>query len=344
MKNTKFLGALLLFTALILTTPGASATESSTQASVEENNRAREIETVEYRDGDASTQSTTGTERAGDPIPDIDITLQRGDVGDVDGDGYADAIREGGQTVDAGTVPEIERRKLNEELLEAKSTPNRETPSTDFPLSDTLDERDEEFRNAGIEPDEIDYDESGETNFGILLDSGDSGNGDGEQGTRLRGITIDYLDEDSDDDGLPDAESADHEAEITLKQRASIKVDGAEVRGWDQKTKEAVRARLAENDAKNDTNNLGMFTALQALDNEAITDISIEKTDVSVAYKTKLAVFGFIPVQVNAKTHVKSNGEVVTDYPWWRFFARRAESDSTYADVALSIQSRIATE
>lgn len=257
-----------------------------------------------------------------------------------------------------------------------------------------------ETQTTGIEPDEIDYDGSQETNFGVLLDSGTSGDDsdkeegregegmantgiepdeidvaidseasaavdvfikippiDGETKERLVGLDglyIDYLDDDSDDDNL----EADHEAEITLKGQAdeartsvqypyklgtAIRVDAKAVRAWDQETKEAVRSRLASTDSKNDTADIGLFVALQALDNEAITDISIENDTTVVAYTTKLSVFGFIPVEIKAEARVAKDGQVKVKYPWWHFLARKS-SDDTYRNIATEISARIAIE
>ncbi|MBU1202862.1 hypothetical protein KKH39_02365 [Patescibacteria group bacterium] len=265
-----------------------------------------------------------------------------------------------------------------------------------------------ETRITGVEPDEIDYDSSQETNFGVLLDSGNSGEDSNEtkdsgQDTTVRvqeegvantgiepdeidvaidnetsaavdvfikippidgesdekmvgldGLYIDYRDDDSDDDNL----EADHEAEITLKGQAGeartsvqypyklgthIRVDAKLVRAWDQETKEAVRSRLASRDAKNDTADIGLFVALQALDNEAITDINIEDDTTVVSYTTKLSVFGFIPVEIKAEARVAKDGEVKVKYPWWHFLARKS-SDDTYRNIATEISARIAIE
>ena len=250
-----------------------------------------------------------------------------------------------------------------------------------------------ETQANGAEPDEIDYDSSQKTNFGVLLDSDTSGDDsgeaaltgiepdeidvaidneasaavdvfikippiDGETNERtvgLDGLYIDYLDDDSDDDGI----EADHEAEITLKgqtdetrtsvQRSyragtKIRVDGNTVRAWDPETKEAVRSRLVENGTKNDLANIGLFIALQALDNEAISNINVEDSATIVRYKTKLSVFGFIPVEINAEARVANDGEVKIKYPWWHFLARKSSDDTAYRNIASQISARIAIE
>lgn len=254
-----------------------------------------------------------------------------------------------------------------------------------------------ETQTTGIEPDEIDYDNSQETNFGVLLDSGTSdedadeteGSGtantgiepdeidvaingetsaaldvfikippiDGETNERiigLEGLYIDYRDDDSDNDGL----EADHEAEITLKGQAEtktsvqapyrmgthIRVEGQTVRAWDSKTKEAVRTRLVENSAKNNVADIGLFVALQALDNEAITNINVEDSATIVTYKTRLALFGFIPIDINAEARAFKDGEVKVKYPWWHWLARKTSDDTSYTNIATEIHTRIAIE
>lgn len=241
----------------------------------------------------------------GDPIPGIDLNIEDADgdgygdpsrnaepglqvapsqtkvltpVGteDSDDDGYGDAIREGGKTIDAGSVPET---------------------------------------NAA--------------------------SGYGEEYSDLPGVTIDYLDDDSDDDGIEDGvETNNNLSPEDYPYR--IQVQGSEVRGWDPETKEAVRTRLAEAGNESDADDLGFFVALQAVDNEAITDISIDEERTTVAYKTTLSVFGFIPIQTIAETSAENGGEIKTAYPWWRFLARRSSEDDTYANIASNISARIA--
>lgn len=247
-----------------------------------------------------------------------------------------------------------------------------------------------ETQATGVEPDEIDYDGSQETNFSVLLDSDTSGDDtdantgiepdeidvaidnetsaavdvfikippiDGESNERivgLDGLYIDYRDEDSDDDNL----EADHEAEITLKGQAdetrtsvqypyklgtAIRVDATTVRAWDQETKKAVRSHLANNATKNNTTDIGLFMAIQALDNEAITNINIEDDTTVIAYKTKLSILGFIPVQIKAEVRVDKDGKVKVKYPWWHFLARKSSND-TYSNIATEINARIAIE
>lgn len=313
------LGVFMLHTSDVSATESDAQVDSNTSAISE----ARKIEIMEYRNGDVSTQSSSSVQRPGDPIPGIDITLQRdgADVGDLDGDGYGDSIREGGQTVDAGSVPETQSRVLDEESSEA---------------------------DAGIEPDEIDARVAAEEEMYLKIHVSDANETEtGGRDVSLRGLTIDYLDDDSDDDGLTDGDEAgaDSETEITLKpSRASIKVNAAEVRGWDIKTKEAVRARLAEKDTMHNANDFGMFVAMQAVDNEAVTEISVEDTEVVVTYKTQLSVFGFIPVPLEVEARTSSSGEVKTNYPWWSFLARRAQTDAVYANIATDIHARIAIE
>lgn len=157
----------------------------------------------------------------------------------------------------------------------------------------------------------------------------------------LAGIDIDVRDEDSDDDGLGDAR-----ASVFGAGGGSVRVDGATVRGWDAETKATVKARLAEADAQNDTNDFGLSVAMHAVDHIEIETIEVEDASATVAFTTTLRVFGVIPVRTTASATAKADGTVDTSYPWWSFLASRPEGEraGVFGDIAAGLAARIAIE
>jgi hypothetical protein len=107
--------------------------------------------------------------------------------------------------------------------------------------------------------------------------------------------------------------------------QTTLHVSGEEVRSWDEKTKEAVLAHLAENDEKNDTNDFGLFVAAQVLKDSRITDIAVsEPTSVTplhvgVSYAAKAKILGVFPMEttVSFTTADGENGITSVGLPWF---------------------------
>ncbi len=260
---------------------------------------------------------------------------------------------------------------------EATDTPQQsDSVSTQADISGSI--PGDSTTSTDIELNEIDYQGTQETNFGVLLDSGSSDCNDGADCVDsdiqqdvppsaqsagkwkvyapLPGIAIGYIDPDSDDDTL----KVNHELSHVIQQKGSVSVKAVEVRGWDPKTKEEVRAHVAEREGDGNTDgrdwlvrqrtggatasDFGMFVALQALDNESITDITVNEEGVKILHQTTLSLFGFIPIKATVSVLGDGSGSITQTYPWWSFLARKSTDDQKYRDITLNIASRIATE
>lgn len=120
-------------------------------------------------------------------------------------------------------------------------------------------------------------------------------------------------------DGDDDDESEASTTASTTKR--IIRVRGDEVRGWDQKTKEAVIARLEANDEKNDNNDFGLFVAMQAVAKDKIKDITVQDPSdeesepvVSVSYIAKIKLFGLFEREVPAIVSIYDDESIKTTF------------------------------
>ncbi|MDP3880755.1 MAG: hypothetical protein Q8Q32_01045 [bacterium] len=271
-----------------------------------------EVEVVEYNSGYDSGTSVDSETSASKKGVEASWKVEEGERSSDDTttsspSSEALPIREGGQTVDAGTIPEKQEQGNNQ----GSSSDDGQIKSfiwtqTSGPFK---------FSTASVK--------------------------DIRDGS-LDGISIEALTNGSEDAGS--------DATATLRVNAVI------VRGWDPETKEAVRARLAENDEKNDANTFGLFTAVQALDNQAIKDIVITDEDsdgdglgdlasVSVSYTAQVRLFGFIKREVDATATAVGDGEVQVRIGkstpiLMRLFSWKGDQ-SEFTDIASDIQARI---
>lgn len=127
-----------------------------------------------------------------------------------------------------------------------------------------------------------------------------------------------------------------------------INVSGDDVRGMSTEEKTQVQERLrAMGEDANTANDFGLRVANAALENDTVTEIVTSDTETEVRYRTRLSLFGFIPVTTNAVARANSDGDVSVRYPWYRFLSR-AQDDEKMTSLALELRSShdalIATE
>lgn len=152
------------------------------------------------------------------------------------------------------------------------------------------------------------------------------------QGVRVRGELCDQsddCDDDGDDDVTPEGERG----------RLWINVSGEEVRGMSAEAKTQVQERLRTmGEDANTANDFGLRVANAALLNDSVSEIVTSDTETEVHYRTRLSLFGFIPVTTTAVARANSEGEVSVRYPWYRFLSR-AQDDEAMTTLALELRS-----
>lgn len=284
-----------------------------------------ESELATYHSGDDAGTSVSGETSASKKGVEATWKVEEGEARSADTSPSSEAlpIREGGQTVDAGTIPEKQEQGNSQG-----------SSSGDADANEALDRTSASSDDQAIRS--FLWTQTGGPFKFSTASAKDIRDGS------LDGISVE-AGGDLDGDGYGDV-------------IAALRVNAVTVRGWDPETKEAVRTRLAENDEKNEANTFGLFTAVQALDNQAIKDIEIIDEDsdgdglgdvakVSVSYTAQVRLFGFIKREVDATATATGDGEVRVRIGkstpiLMRLFSWKGDQ-SKFTDIASDIQARI---
>ncbi|MEX0933315.1 MAG: hypothetical protein WDZ74_01035 [Candidatus Paceibacterota bacterium] len=137
-----------------------------------------------------------------------------------------------------------------------------------------------------------------------------------------------------------DADCNDDDADITPEQAENelwVRVSGSDVRGMSAEAKAQVRERLSVLSETNTANDFGLRVASAALENESITEILTNDEETEVHYRTRIHLFGFIPMTANAVARANTEGEVRVRYPWYRFLSRVSDEE-TMKELALELR------
>lgn len=247
-------------------------------------------------------------------------SLERTDLGgDLDGDGYGDIpIREGGQTIDAGSVPETQQ--IHPDYVDEDSDADgieteisKEIEVVEYRDGDVGQSRGivKEMDKATPQLMEALHIDSSSP----LLYEGITVRAETEQGVCEEG-------NDCDDD----------DREITPRDVSfGLEVDARTVRGWDPDKKEEIQSRANRTGEINTAHDFGIWMASQVLEHEDIESIRTDGESIEVTYETTLYVLGFIPVKKNVIARTSVDGAVEVDYPWYGFLSRKKDSESVAA-------------
>ncbi|MEX0910046.1 MAG: hypothetical protein WDZ75_01995 [Candidatus Paceibacterota bacterium] len=245
--------------------------------------------------------------------------------------------------VSAQTNAEVDVRV---EADRTEETRENDPDSDDDGLDDGTEER-EEFRDTDSDDDGLptalpvrEIDKASPKLMEVRAGGGDQTTPLLYQGLRVRGELCGE-----------DADCNDDDADITPEQAENglwVRVSGSDARGMSAEAKAQVQERLrVMGEDANTANDFGLRVANAALENETITEIVTNDEETEVRYKTRLRLFGFIPLTVTAVAQANTEGEVRVRYPWYRFLSRVSE-DSTIKDLALELRTThdalIATE
>lgn len=127
-----------------------------------------------------------------------------------------------------------------------------------------------------------------------------------------------------------------------------LEVTAPEVRGWDPRTKEAIREHLASLSEITNANDLGLFVAQQVLDHERVERVTVEDlvfdergmkgdldsdgyADVVISHRASVRLFGIIHRDVAARTTLTGETETAhttLEAPWYiRWFSLRTDDE-----------------
>jgi len=190
------------------------------------------------------------------------------------------------------------------------------------------------LKNTGIEPDEIDYDGSQETNFGVLLDGGESGGGD--DGEEKKGnVETEWKVEKG--ESMMESEG---EMDVSIPQTNgnTVSVRAVEVRGWDPEKKEEFLSTVKVHAEVASGQDLENFARGILVSDENIKDIEVSDDEIEIEYRARGKLLGFIPLsfseRITVRTTESEEERVRIRFPWFSFLL---QADVSTDDIARAI-------
>ncbi len=247
---------------------------------------------------------------------------------DDDGDGLEQdrrlPIREGGQTIDAGTAPESARAHTSTDIdsdgrsddtqraQDYNSSRSNKYSRAAFSGSD-IDKRPEvSLRTAGyLKIGGVDGDSGSHTaEDGEVVCWGRAEDEDGKVYAWGQGICVAL-------------EVTKANASDTAQTRlAALQTRGEDVRGWSEEERAAWQEYRATRATSTREERLVEKMVKATQSNERIQSIEADDSEVVVRHKAKIRLFGIFPIERELTSRATASGEVTTNYPWYRFLSR----------------------
>lgn len=266
------------------------------------------------------------------------------DYRDADSDGYGDAtarpIREGGQTVDAGTVPEQTRVPTD---TDGDGMPDvRDLDSNGDGIGDETERAQTHNSSRSNRTEGVALD----SDFNDPDDDGDSlptnvARGSADKASPLLFDTLrnrpesegDEVDTDSD---MPQARpfikfddikgEVQEDTETGERRLSRVAVVARDLRNWTAEDRTAF-TRLRDEIESNTPEAASLRVTEQLLADDRIEAIEATETDATVEYRATMRVLGFIPLERTVTARAQANGTVEIDYPWYRFLSTTPDNE-----------------
>jgi hypothetical protein len=116
-------------------------------------------------------------------------------------------------------------------------------------------------------------------------------------------------------------------SETALQTLSRLRVNADEVRGWSDEEKESLKNFLNENKNLNNSEVRAAKIAQMSMENEKIESIDLDEEKAEVNYRSRMKLFGFIPVEKSVRATMNNEGRVEMNYPWYSFLATRPDDD-----------------
>lgn len=260
------------------------------------------------------------------------------DPADSDEDGHDDSgIREGGQTVDAGTVPETQQQSTTHGDLDGDGYDDAASIEPNY-LDDDSD--DDSIGDDEREIEIIEYqngDDRGVHSVSIdaatprLLEALSM-----STATPLlqSGITMTIIADTCDATKTTDCDDGDTD-DAASPASFGISVAGVTVRGWNPDQKQMLREQASTLTTAETPNDFGIWLVSKILDDTSITNVDITSDGVRVQYETEARLLGIIPITLPTTARMGrmktgdmtlssgSVAEVEVEYPWYSFLVRK---------------------
>lgn len=301
------------------------------------------LQTSAQEDSEGIDSSVSDTYETFMPRPEAgsDLNSLSNDGNDAGGTGggYDPSIREGGQTVDAGTVPEKQQQDNGAGDVDGDGYADAalvepdylDEDSDDDGLADALEKEIEvvEYRNGdsqNLRSVEVD---------GTSVQLMESLSMDATTPLLQPGIRVAITADSCVSENGSDCDDGDTEA-APLSASFDISVAGAVVRGWNPEQKKELRSRASEMNSIETPSDFGVWLATKVLEDESIAEADVSNDAVVVKYSTKARLFGFLPITVPATARLGGRiktgdmtlerndpSEVEVEYPWYGFLVRK---------------------
>ena len=262
------------------------------------------------------------------------------------------AIREGGQTVDAGTAPERGHVPTD---TDGDGMPDlmRDEDSDGDGISDGTERAQNHNssrsnRTEGIAVDWQDPDDDGDGVPDATMRAGGFmkiGGVEGEANSRVSSGEVICWGRAEDEDGtvyswgrgLCVAAQVTADAEGVASDRiAALQIRGDEVRGWSEAERDAWREYVTTRATTSPEERVAAHAIEQTQANERIEEITNDDENINLRYRSQLRLFGFIPMEREVEARVDAAGEVVIDYPWYSVLSRTPDT-STIRELMSSL-------
>lgn len=117
-------------------------------------------------------------------------------------------------------------------------------------------------------------------------------------------------------------------SETALQTLSRLRVNGEEVRGWSDEEKQSLRSFVNENENSNSSDVRAAKIAQMSMENEKIGSIDLDEERAEVSYRSRMKLFGFIPVERDVRATMSNQGEVEVNYPWYSFLTSRPDDEN----------------
>lgn len=248
----------------------------------------------------------------------------------------ATPIREGGQTIDAGTIPERPgagggdtdsdgtERAQNNNSLDANQTDGIANPDFNDPDDD----------GDGLPTTR----ENGDQASPKLFDGLSNNQNEDETG-------------DIDGDGRADAATrasgfikfGDIKGEVRAnadtgeRRLSSIAIAARDLRNWTKEDREAF-TRLREAVASRTPEAASIKITELVLADDQIEELEASENEARVRYRANIKLFGLIPMEREVQAWTKADGSVEIDYPWYRFLSSTPDTEAIKSTLKHAVE------
>jgi len=244
-------------------------------------------------------------------------------------------IREGSQTIDAGSLPEkpsSQSPNITPGDIDGDGYEDAATIEPDFSDSDSDSDVVADEVKKEVEIVEYRNGDSKESNVRLTTDTPKLLQALSIEATSpllFDGVEVNVISETCDEEKGGDCVDGDDDIGSSSANIA-FHISGADIRSWDTEQKEILKTSASEVQSIETPNDFGLWLATKILENESITELSTLQDYVEIKYSTTARLLGFIPITMPATARkggrmkvgdvtLKKVNVTEVDFPWYGF-------------------------